>query len=110
MTFRVSEIVETEYGEKAILEIEYDDRSWVQCLPWGEGKFGEAGVPQTDRVPDYVAEAAEEFDWPEDYEAHQSWEDDHWEIDVEALETALRFWQAQTFNVEIATDADFDIN
>jgi len=108
MTFRVEELIETEYGEKAVLDVGYDNRSWVQVLPWGDGDYGEAGVPQTDRVPDYIAEAAEEWDWPDDYAAHQNWDNEmeNWLIDAEDLTEVLEFWQEQAFNVEIDTDVD----
>jgi len=109
MTVRIKEIVESEYGEKAIIDISYDHRHYVQVLPWGDGQHGEAGVPQSDRVPDFIGEDAESYDWPDDYEAHQNWNGDNWEIDVDALDEAISFWKAQDFNIELATDIDVTV-
>lgn len=108
MTFRVEELIETEYGEKAVLDVDYDNRSWVQVLPWGDGEYGESGEPQLDRVPNYIAEAAEDWDWPDDYAAHQQYDQDldAWTVDADDLTEVLEFWQAQAFNVEIDTEVE----
>jgi hypothetical protein len=105
-TITVSEVVESEYGEKAILESPFEAKDWIKALPWGDGKFSNPGVPNTDSVPDDVAEAAEDFDWSEDYESHVNWNGENWEVDPEALEEAAIFWELNGFDVEVETDAD----
>lgn len=102
MTIRVTEIVETEWGEKAILDAPFETKDYIKVLPWGDGEYGEAGVPQTENVSDQAAEAAQDFDWPDDYESHVSWNGDNWTLDPDALGEAMDFWQAQGFNVEVA--------
>ena len=104
MTITIAKIEDTEYGKKAVLDAPYDVKDYIKVLPWGDGKFSDAGIPQTDNVDGAAATAAERFDFPDEYAAHPNWNGDSWEIDKDAVQTAIAFWKSAGHNVEAETD------
>lgn len=99
MTIVIEELVETQYGEKAVIESPYHAKDYIKVLPWQPDEFQVADIDDDNRND--VREAVEEFDFPQEFTAHPRWNGDAWEIDASAALTAAEFWAEQNFNVEI---------
>jgi hypothetical protein len=120
-TIKVVEVVETQYGEKAVIDSPYESRHYMKHLPWKPYKeeIEEHGSLQakaesrgtnikTSELME-VFEVLEAFDFSDDFATHASWNPDGlgdgkgaWMIDSDAVLEATELWQFAGFNTEIA--------
>lgn len=109
----LTDIQETEWDEKAMLDSPFEARSFIKCLPWKEyaEEIDEYGsLRQKARVRDMgIADAAldaveayqESHGFPDDFATHVSWDNEQnkWTIDADAFEEARAFWEFAGFEV-----------
>lgn len=113
------EVQETEYGEKVAIQSPFDAKDFIKVLPWKElqeeeeeyGSLREKAVSRGMGSDAVAIEAAEDFEFSDDFAAHASWEpnafgyeDGGWTIDVEAWDEAKEFFEFCGFEVEDRTD------
>lgn len=113
-TITAVEVQETEYGEELVLQSPYDAKEFIQALPWKElqeevEEHGSLRAKLASRgVADAAIDAAEDFEFSDDFAAHPSWdpnglgyEDGAWTIDVDAWEEASEFFEFVGFETEV---------
>lgn len=121
-TITVTEIVETDFGEKAVIDSPFDAKDYIKHLPWKEyadevGEYGSLKEKAADRGTNVktselmeVFDAMEQYGFSDEFATHVSWDPDAlsgdgaWTIDREAVDEAKDFWEFAGFNVEITTD------
>jgi len=99
-TITIGPVVETQFGEKAVIDAPYEAKDFVKHLPWEDGAVDRDRM-KDDGVPDSRIVEFEGFDFGET-SAHASFdfEDKNWLIDVDAVDTATEFWEGLGFTVE----------
>jgi len=118
----ITEVQETDFGEKAVVDSPFDAKDYIKHLPWKEyqeevSEYGTLKQKAADRGTNVktselleVFDAMEQYGFADDFATHVSWDpnalggDGAWTIDREAVEDAADFWQFCGFNVEISTD------
>lgn len=113
-TIRAIEVKETSYGEKAVIESPYEAKEFINAMPWQdyEDEVEEYGSLrdklETRRVDPAAIDAAEDFDWTDDFSAHSSWdpnalgyEEGAWTIDADSFDEAAEFFEFCGYKVEI---------
>lgn len=124
-TIKITEIQETNFGEKAVIESPFEAKDYIKHLPWKEysEELKEHGTllakaesrgGSLDSNAVEALDAIEQFDFSDDFQTHVSW-DAHalgqgqgaWTIDVEAVPEASKFWEFAGFTVEVADGVDF---
>lgn len=115
-TITAVEVQDTEYGEKLAIQSPFDAKDFVKVLPWKAyseevEEHGSLKAKAVDRgmSEDNVAiEAAESFDFSDDFSTHASWdpnglgyEDGCWTIDVDAWDEAAEFFEHAGFDTDV---------
>lgn len=121
-TVEITEIQETDFGEKAVVDSPFDAKDYIKHLPWKEygeevSEHGSLKAKAEDRGTNVktselmeVFDAMEKYGFSNDFATHVSWDpnalggDGAWTIDREAVEEATDFWEFVGFNVEIEAD------
>jgi hypothetical protein len=109
-------VLETEYGEKVVLDSPFEAKDFINALPWktlpeeaDEHGSLRAKLEKRD-VDDAAIQAAEDFEFSEDFAGHASWEPDTlggdgaWAIDVSAFDEAREFFEFVGYDVENETN------
>lgn len=123
-TITVTGVVETTYGEKAVIDSPYEAKDAISHLPWKEYKeeIAEHGSLRekaesrgTNTKTSELIElfnAIEQYGFSNDFATHQSWDpnalDDGgaWTIDKDAVPEAVDFWQFLGYTVEMDDAVD----
>jgi len=113
-TITAIEIRETEYGEELVLESPFDAKNFLKSLPWKTlaeevDEHGSLRSKLEDRdVPEAAINATEDFEFSDDFSAHQSWdpnaiafEEGAWTIDVDAWDEASEFFEFAGFETDV---------
>jgi hypothetical protein len=95
ITIKAEEIVETNFGEKVLLDSPYEAKQFIKFMPWGEDddvNFEE--LEEDTHTPD--------FEFSSNFSCHASWNADRtaWEIDVGSFEEASRFFESVGIDVD----------
>lgn len=105
-------IRETEYGEKVVLDSPYNAKDFINALPWKalseeREEHGSFRAKLEDRdVANGAIDAAEDFDFPDDFAAHPRWDSDAldgdgaWLVDFDSWSVARDFFEFSGFDVE----------
>lgn len=111
------EVLETENGEKLVLDSPYDAKPFINALPWKKledeveehGSF-RAKLEDFD-VDEAAIQAAEEFDFDDEFSAHPTWDatalgedDGAWLIDAGSWDEARDFFEFCGFEVEVSAE------
>lgn len=107
------DVIETEYGEKVAIQSPFDAKDFIKALPFMEyNSYDDYHTEMNDNgVADGAIQAAEDFEFSEDFAAYRSWdpnafgyEDGGWVIDTDALDEAFEFFEFAGFETENRTD------
>lgn len=108
-TIIIDTVIDTEYGEKALLRTDGWNREHVKAMPWAgdEGTFEAAAKDQEGEMllePDELQAIEDEFgtEVDEDFATHSSfdWDREVWTVDTDSLDEAVRFLEALGWEVE----------
>jgi hypothetical protein len=118
-------VVETDFGEKVVLESPFEAKDHIKHLPWKEhqeevrehgslkGKAESRGVNTKTSQLTEVFDAMEQYGFSNDFATHVSWDPDAiaegsgaWTIDVEAFEEAKDFFEFCGYSVEVANGVE----
>lgn len=94
-TIRFTEIIETEFGEKCVLESPYEAKNYINALAWNEEEdYDESRLDEGETIPD--------FDFPEGFATHKNWdsENSRWTVDAEAVPVLTEYFEAAGFEVD----------
>ncbi|EGQ44299.1 MAG: hypothetical protein J07AB43_00650 [Candidatus Nanosalina sp. J07AB43] len=119
---RIADIMETKYGEKAVIDSHYTAKDVIKYLPWKEyekeveehgslrGKAESRGTnTKTSELYELFNEM-ERYGFSSDFSTHVMWDPDAqngdgaWVIDKNALEEATDFWQYMGYEVETESE------
>jgi len=118
-TITVAKIIETKWGEKAVIDSPFEAKDYIKHLPFKQyqqevdeyGSLKEKAAARGTNVKTSqlfeVFDAMETYGFPNTFATHVSWDPDAldgdgaWTIDRDAVETAADFWQFVGFNVQI---------
>ena len=116
---RVVERIESDFGEKAVLDSPFEAKDFINALPWNalaeeEQEHGSLRAKLEDRGVDGAAiNAAEEFEFSDDFAAHASWdpnalgyEEGAWTIDADSFDEAAEFFEFVGYRVKIESDVE----
>ena len=107
-TITATAIVETQYGEIVELDSPYSAKDIIKALPWRtvseeidehgslRAKHESAGLEES------AIDAAESFDFSDDFAAHALWKDDAWTIDRDAWTEAREFFEFAGYDVNVS--------
>lgn len=116
-TITAVEVVETDFGEKVVLDSPFDAKDFIKVLPWNSfeeeveehGSLGAKAVSRGMSEDNVAIQAAEDFDFSDGFATHVSWEPDAlqgngaWTIDAASLDEATEFFEHCGFEVENQT-------
>lgn len=119
------EVIETDFGEKIVLDSPYESRMLLKHLPWKEygeevNEYGSLKEKAEARGTNTktselmeVFDAYEQYGFSDDFATHISWMPDAlgpdtgaWTIDREAWVEAADFFQFAGYSVEVDDDVD----
>jgi hypothetical protein len=113
-TITAVEVVETDYGEKVVLESPFEAKDFIKILPWKEmseemvehGSVEEMALSSNIGTDNVVIEAANKFGFSDDFASHASWDSDEsaWLIDADALDEAFEFFEFAGFETDNETN------
>lgn len=103
------DVVETRYDEKAAIASRYEAKDFIQVMPWQDysdeveeyGSLREKAEERGTDLHDAALEAAEAFDFSDDFSAHSDWDQptERWLIDLDAVDEAKEFFEFCGFEV-----------
>lgn len=95
-TITATEIVETDFGEKVLLDSPFEAKQYIKYMPWQ----ADDGVNYDELEDD--AETPD-FDFSDDFASHSTWDPDEyaWAIDVDSFGEAKDFFESVGFRVEV---------
>jgi len=98
-TITATEIVETNFGEKVLLDSPFEAKQFIKYMPWSAGD----GVNYDELEEDTETP---DFEFSDDFECHSSWDPDEyaWAIDVDSFGEAKAFFESVGY--EVTVDAD----
>lgn len=117
-TITIVKVIETEYGEKAVLDSPFEAKDYIKHLPFRsyaeemeeysslKEKAADRGTNVKSSEMKEVFDQMERYGFPDEFASHVSWEPDAlggdgaWLIDESAVDTATDFWQFCGFTVE----------
>lgn len=123
-TIRVVEVIETDFGEKAVIDSPFESKEYIKHLPWKEygeevGEHGSLKAKAESRGTNTktselmeVFDAMAQFDFSDDLSTHVSWNPNAldgsgaWTIDRESVGEVVNFWEFAGFNVEVEDDVN----
>jgi len=96
---KATEIVDTTFGKKVVLDSPYEAKQFIKFMPWSAD----------DTVNyDELEEGTEtpEFEFSDDFECHSSWDSDAyaWEIDLDSFGEAKEFFESVGIEVTVESD------
>lgn len=116
----LTEIRETEWGEEAVLDSEFEAKDFIKVLPWQEysdevAEYGSLREKANERdmgIGDAVLDAVDAYNdrddggFPDDFATHVSWdaEINKWTIDSDAFQEAQEFWEFAGFEVRVSSN------
>lgn len=122
-TIKVVEVIETQYGEKAVIDSPYESRHYMKFIPWNNysdeiAEYGSLKKKAESRGTNTktselmeVFDVLESFDFSDDFASHASWNPNAlgegmgaWTIDTGSIDEALELWEYAGFKTEVSDD------
>jgi len=85
----VSEVVETEFGEKVQLETPYKAKQYIKYMPWSKDDTVNSEELNAETI-------APDYEFSPNFGCHHSWNPDDyvWEIDRESIHQAVDYFES----------------
>lgn len=105
------EVIETQYGEKVVLDSPFDAKDFIKAMPFMEyGSYDDYTAElEEGGVADGAINAAEDFDFSEGFASHRSWnptalgpDNGAWVVDADSFEETREFLEHCGFEVEVS--------
>lgn len=99
-TVKFGETIETEYGEKTVLDSPYEAKGYLNALPFQpDDDFDESRLEEDDDVP--------AFNFPDEFGAFQTWDADNsrWMVAADSVDVLKEYFEEAGFDVEIEGQA-----
>lgn len=121
-TIEIVSVMETDFGEKVVIDSPYESKEYISNLPWNEyqeeldeygslkNKAEQRGTNVKTSEMLEVFDAMEQYGFSDDFATHVSWEPDAlggdgaWTIDKDAVDEAADFWKFVGYSVEVTAN------
>jgi hypothetical protein len=99
ITITATEVVETPFGEKVLLDSPYEAKQYIKYMPWSAGD----GVNYDEHDEDTLTP---DYESSEDFACHSSWNPDEysWAIDADTFGQAVDFFESVDIEVDDNTE------
>jgi len=96
ITITATDVVETNFGEKVLLDSPYEAKQFIKFMPWAEGDDVNYDELESDTE-------TPEFEFSDGFSCHSTWDADEysWAIDAGCFSEAREFFESVGITVDV---------